>query len=227
MSKKKNLNSSTLKTAQKSTPKNDSSQLTSKQVKGCLIFFAIFILIWIIFLVIATTTNSNRKAISSHSNSLVTESINLNEDSLEKKEIFANDEVVNRFITEFNEKTLFEITNVSKGNIRTKYFGYANNRYLEMLNANDALAESFCLTINGGFQESDKEEMIDVFKEAIKVFDDTISDDELNEMLMNLAQSNKIVDYSIGQHIKITYVPIQKLSYVSPCRIDVYVDNYK
>ena len=36
---------------------------------------------------------------------------------------YAEDQAVNRFFSEFNAQSAFEITDISKGNIRTKYFG--------------------------------------------------------------------------------------------------------
>ena len=67
----------------------------------------------------------------------------------EPEVIYAEDDVVNRFISEFNEKTKYEMTDISKGNIRTKFFAYANDCYMEMINANDAAAECFSISING------------------------------------------------------------------------------
>lgn len=152
--------------------------------------------------------------------------------SVESKDnniVYAEDEVVNRFITEFNSSSSFEITDISKGNIRTKYFGHVNNRYLEMINANDAGAASFCLTINGGQKESDKQEMLAVFRESVKVFDPSISDEESNAAINDFVGNDVLVEgYAIGSHIIITYVPSKELSWgTSKCRIDMAVDNYK
>lgn len=142
--------------------------------------------------------------------------------------MFAEDAVVNRFISEFNEKSQYAITEISKGNIRTKYFGYANGRYLEMINANEAAAEAFCLTINGG-QDDAKQSMYEVFREAVKILDTSISDDDIDAVLAEFDEKDVLIEgYQIGNSITVTYVPTKELSYgKNSCRIDISCSNYK
>lgn len=143
--------------------------------------------------------------------------------------IYAEDEVVNRFIAEFNTTSIYEITDISKGNIRTKYFGYANGRYLEMINANDAGAEAFCLKINGGQEITDKQSMYEVFREAVKILDPSITDEMINTALTEFDNKDVLIEgYTIGESIVVTYVPIKELSYgKNSCRIDISATNYK
>lgn len=142
---------------------------------------------------------------------------------------YAEDEVVNRFITEFNSNSKYEITDISKGNIRTKYFGSVNGRYLEMINANDAYAAAFCLTINGGQEVSDKQTMYEVAREAIKVLDPSITDEMIDTALAEFDNKDVLIEgYILGDSITITYVPIKELSYgKTSCRLDVVASNYK
>lgn len=142
---------------------------------------------------------------------------------------YAEDEVVNRFITEFNNNSTYEITNISKGNISTKYFGYANGRYLEMINANNSGAAAFCLTINGGQEASDKQTMYEVFSEAIKVLDPLITNEMINTALAEFDNKDVLIEgYTLGDSITITYVPTKELSYgKTSCRLDVSASNYK
>ena len=143
--------------------------------------------------------------------------------------IYAEDEVVNRFITEFNNNTAYEITDISKGNIRTKYFGYANGRYLEMINANGAGAEAFCLDINGGQEATDKQTMYEVFREAVKILDPSITDEMIDTALAEFDNKDVLMEgYVLGDSITVTYVPTKELSYgKNPCRIDISASNYK
>ena len=143
--------------------------------------------------------------------------------------VYADDEVVNRFISEFNGQSAFEITEISKGNIRTKYFGSANGRYLEMINANDAGAEAFCLTINGGQEDADKQSMYEVFGEAVKVLDPSITDDMIDTAISEFNNKDALIEgYELGDSITITFVPIKELSYgKNSCRIDIYAADYK
>ncbi len=142
---------------------------------------------------------------------------------------YAEDTVVNRFITEFNKNSAYEITDISKGNIRTKYFGYANGRYLEMINANDAGAEAFCLTINGGQEASDKQTMYEVFREAVKILDPSVTDEMIDAALAEFDNKDVLIEgYTLGDSIIVTYVPIKELSYgKNSCRIDISASNYK
>ena len=143
--------------------------------------------------------------------------------------IYAEDEVVNRFITEFNNNTAYEITDISKGNIRTKYFGYANGRYLEMINANGAGAEAFCLNISGGQEATDKQTMYEVFREAVKILDPSITDEMIDTALAEFDNKDALIEgYVLGDSITVTYVPTKELSYgKNPCRIDISASNYK
>lgn len=147
----------------------------------------------------------------------------------EEMVIYAKDDVVNRFITEFNAVSSMEITDISQGNIRTKYFGYANGRYLEMINANGAGAEAFCLTINGGQEHSDKQAMYEVFREAVKILDPTITDEMIDAALTEFDTKDVLIEgYRMGDSLSITYVPTKELSYgKNSCRIDIYASNFK
>ena len=144
--------------------------------------------------------------------------------------IYAEDEVVNRFISEFNEKTKYEMTDISKGNIRTKFFAYANNCYIEMINANDTAAECFSISINGGKEISERDEMFDVFAETIKVLDPSVTEEKITEVVNYLkAEQYMVSAYVVSDKVIVeTYVPIVELSYgKSDCRIDVISGDYK
>ena len=215
--------------------------LRKKNIKP-IVKYAIIAVAWLVFLTVglnadneapvqndSTTSSYAESSQEDKQNSSSTGSVSTETSSVVKLTTYAADEVVNRFINEFNSNSTYEITNIRKGNIRTKYFGYANNRYLEMINANDAGAQAFCLTINGGQTELDKQAMFEVFKESIKILDSSITDDVINDTLTKFNDSEFITsNYRIGKHITVTYIPIVKLSSgISPCRIDISASNYK
>lgn len=207
--------------------------------------FGIILVTWILYLVIAivggsddrnNTTIKSAKETSQTSTVEEFESSNISKDTNEvNKEdtsniiAYAEDKVVNKFITEFNSNSSFEITDISKGNIRTKYFGYANGRYLEMINANDAAAEAFCVTINGGQEENDKQLMYETFKEVIKTLDPSITDDTIDSTLTEFDERDVMIEgYAISDSITVTYVPTKEQSYgKNSCRIDISASNYK
>ena len=144
--------------------------------------------------------------------------------------VYAEDDVVNRFISEFNGKTKYKMTDISKGNIRTKFFAYANDCYIEMINANDAAAECFSVKINGGQEIADRDRMFEVFAETLKVLDSTITEDIITKTVDYLKSEQYMVsDYIISDTVTVeTYVPIVELSYgKNSCRIDVISSDYR
>lgn len=144
--------------------------------------------------------------------------------------VYAEDDVVNRFISEFNGKTKYKMTDISKGNIRTKFFAYANDCYIEMINANDAAAECFSVKINGGQKIADRDRMFEVFAETLKVLDSTITEDIITKTVDYLKSEQYMVsDYIISDTVTVeTYVPIVELSYgKNSCRIDVISSDYR
>ena len=207
--------------------------LRNKKMKPA-VKYSIIAVMWLLVFVIGIT-NNNEAEIQQNDVSAYTESIQSTESVNEPTEIstidntYADDDVVNRFITEFNEQSTFEITEISKGNIRTKYFGSANGRYLEMINANGAGAEAFSLTINGGQEAADKQSMYEVFREAVKILDPSITDAMIDAALKEFDDKDVLIEgYALGDSITITYVPIKELSYgKTSCRIDIYASNYK
>lgn len=198
----------------------------------------IIVIAWILYLGIGVSGNGNRNTHDSEtgiSQPIISEKDVLADNTeqasndVTSDSAFAEDAVVNRFIGEFNSNSRYEITGIIKGNIRTKYFGYANGRYLEMINANDAVAGAFCLTINGGQDNATKLSMYEVFRDAIKILDSTIADDDIDAVLAEFDEKDVLVEgYQMGDNITITYVPTKELSYgKSSCRIDISCSNYK
>lgn len=143
---------------------------------------------------------------------------------------YASDDVVNRFINEFNKYSDFDMSNISKGNIRTKFFAYANDCYVEMINANDAAAECFSISINGGKETTDRTKMLEVAADVIKVLDPSIDDSKIAQTITHLEGEQYMVnDYKITEDVLVeTYVPIVELSYgKSDCRIDIISYDFK
>ena len=85
------------------------------------------------------------------------------------------------------------MTDISKGNIRTKYFAYANNCYLEMINATDAGAEAFCISYSFG-----------------------ATDEEIEKTIADFTTNNDgdymIEGYETNSSITCTYCPTKELS---------------
>ena len=153
----------------------------------------------------------------------------VNKDEKPSQPTYAEDSVVNCFIAEFNNNAGYDFSDIRKGNIKTKYYAYANNCYVEILNANDAYAKFFSVSINGGKETSDRDRMFAVFKQVVKTLDSSITDAQINSAIEYLkSQQYMVSDYKISNSVTVeTYKPIVELSYgKSDCRIDVTSSNY-
>ena len=151
------------------------------------------------------------------------------EDTGNQEMVYAEDSVVNRFINEYNTINADDqITAAERGNIRTKYFVTIGGLYTELLNANGSAAESFCVTINAGNTDADKEPLLKAFTRVAKVLEPDIEDAVLQAGIKELTGDETIKTITIGKTLKVTYVPSVELSYGrNNYRIDVEASNYK
>lgn len=201
---------------------------------------------WGVYLFFGATGNSdtnsnNNIAGTLPSSSVITESENIllgdiqpsesasNADEMDNSLQYAQDVIVNRFITEFNNTYNDNIIDISKGNIRTKYYGQIRSTRLEMINANDATAGAFSISIYGGREESDREAMFESFREIVKILEPALTDDKISTVINELVTGNTLVEkYPLGSTMLITYVPTKELSYgKNGCRVDIYAYDYK
>ena len=143
--------------------------------------------------------------------------------------LYAEDIVVNRFITEFNNTYDDDIVEISKGNIRTKYFGKIRDTRIEMINANDAGAKAFSVTIYGGREVSDRDAMFAAFKEVVKILEPLLSDDAITGAIDELIAGDSLTEnYQLGSTMLVTYVPTKELSSgKNACRVDILAYDYK
>ena len=99
-----------------------------------------------------------------------------------------------------------------------------------MINANDAAAECFSISINGGKEPADRRKMLEVATDVIKVLDLSIDDNKIAQTITYLEGEQYMVsDYKITEDVFVeTYVPIVELSYgKSDCRIDIISYDFK
>lgn len=92
---------------------------------------------------------------------------------------YAEDSVVNDFIVAYNAISGSPIESVSKGNIRTKYFGYSYGYYLQLLHANNTGKISIDINETNENADVGVPGMRDVFHDAAKTIDPSLSDDDI------------------------------------------------
>ncbi len=218
--------------------------LRKKEMKPAL-KYGIIAAAWIVYLVIGIAGGSgdSSKPTEQPSTPAVVESTQTSSESTEESEAptvteadpveeavsYADDVVVNRFITEFNDAYSDDIHDISKGNIRTKYYGYVRDTRLEMINANGAAAEAFSVSIYGGQDVSDRDAMFAAFKEIAKVLEPSLTDEAISAAVDELIAGDVLTEnYQVGNTLAVTYVPTKELSYgKNDCRVDILASDYK
>lgn len=126
--------------------------------------------------------------------------------------IYANDPVVNQFIIDYNAITTSAFTDISKGNIKTKYMAYSYGYYLELLDANDT--GKIAVTINKTNDNANVgvSGMKEVFHDVAKSIDSSLSDDGINSYFDQLVSNTMMVENDTLGTIKVTFIPDAKLS---------------
>ena len=144
------------------------------------------------------------------------------QEELVEETVYAEDELVNRFITGVT------IKDISKGNIRTKFFGYIGNCCVEMLNGGNGFSISYKFnTKDGALSE---EEIFEVLTNCLKVFGAT--EGEINQTILDLTENNQgdymVSNYKTNDNITCLYSPNKELSSgFSYGRIEVLCTSYK
>lgn len=149
----------------------------------------------------------------------------LTKDEIQKS--FGN-ELVYKFISEYNAISKYPLHDIERGNIRTKYFGYSNDCWIEMLDATEAASGDFNITINGGNKKESIQKMFTVFPTMISVLNKSLSEEKIQDALKTIKASKYKTEIEIGYSIIVEYFPSVKLSYgYSDARIDIRCRYYK
>ena len=107
----------------------------------------ILILLCILTLVACDSSKINEESKDEKNIEENTNNKNLSNDKNKDEKLnYAEDEVVNNFIANYNSFSNSPIDNIEKGNIRTKYFGETFGYFLEMINSSDT--NKISVTIN-------------------------------------------------------------------------------
>ncbi len=184
----------------------------------------LIIVTWLFYISILGQSASNQ-------NNHIGNSLTLTSGSYSTNDIeYVKDPVINHFIREFNEKyPESQITDISKGNIKTKYSARVDGRGIEMINATKS-AGYLSIAISGGDTVEGQEEMYDVFRKMVQIVDPTISIDDINETISYLKPQKHHTENSsnirVGKNISINYFPLIP-DVNSGTRIDMHIYNYR
>lgn len=125
---------------------------------------------------------------------------------------YADDIIVNKFISEYNSISESGFTEIKQGNIKTKYFAYSHGYYCELLNSN--ASGKICVTINETNENASDGVggMRNIFRDVIKAIDKTIVDEEIYNCFDSLLLDGYLKSgISLGDAI-ITFCPDKELS---------------
>lgn len=186
----------------------------------------IIAIMWVAFLIMAYSSpndsnNVSNNTVNTVSNATITEDIG-------KTNEFAEDDIINQFISSFKEKSSMELNNIEKGNIKTKYFVHINGKYTQLLNATTATAKVFEITINGNNNDESVNEIADIYREVAKILDSSITDEKIQETINTYIIPKDVSrEFSLNEQIHVKFFPITELSWgKSDCRIEITTTQY-
>lgn len=137
---------------------------------------------------------------------------------------YAKDELINKFINEYNAIAKYQMQDISKGNIRTKYHCKVNGCWIEMINATEAAAEAFTISINSGNSEGADEKAFAVFSDMAKVFDPELTDEKVSSAIALTENGEK---YDLSDEFTVVYSPSVEVSWgKTDYKIEITAKNY-
>lgn len=139
------------------------------------------------------------------------EETSLTEKPAEQEEKYVDDEVVNAFISEYNAISESPFNDITKGNIRTKFYAHSYGYYLELLHANDTDNINVTITETNDTADAGVSGMRDVFHDCVAVIDKNVSDDEIYDYFDNLVSQEYMAEDTIGT-VAVKYFPDKELS---------------
>ena len=155
-----------------------------------------------------SSNNDSTSSLSNEEDIVIQDNI---PESTEEPVIYAQDEVVNQFIIKYNAITNSEFTDISKGNISTKYYANSYGYYCELLNTADT--DKINVIINETNENADigVSGMRDIFHDISVTIDPSLSDEEVYAYFDELVSSEYIKEDVLGS-MGIRYVPDKELS---------------
>lgn len=127
--------------------------------------------------------------------------------SQEEEIKYAADEVVNKFIIDYNSFSNSPIVDIEKGNIRTKYYGTTYGYWIEMIHANDT--DKIAVSIGKTNENANvgMDGMKEVFHDVIKAITPDLSDEDINDYFDNLIGNEYRVTEEAFHQFEVSFFP--------------------
>lgn len=132
---------------------------------------------------------------------------------------YADDNIINQFIINFSNIAGYELTNIKKGNIRTKYHCYANDIYVELLNATETVSKTFNISYSFSSQIQEfryltNDEIYGFLTDCLKTLGASENDilKTINDLTINNKGNYMKNNYEVNNSITLNYYPTKELS---------------
>ena len=117
-----------------------------------------------------------------------------------KKKFYEKDEVINQFISDFNQSQDVEISDISEGNIKQKAYAHIGTVQIEMLNSYEAAARRYNMSIFGGRTNEDTEAMLGAFRKVAIVLDPNLTSEQIEEVISAWREKTMLAsDITLGE----------------------------
>lgn len=104
--------------------------------------------------------------------------------------VYADDSVVNEFITSYNAISSSPFADIENGNIRTKNFAYSHTYYFELLHADDTDKIDVTITETNDNADVGVKGMKDAFREVVLAINPSLSSEEIDAYFDNMVSGN-------------------------------------
>ncbi len=108
----------------------------------------------------------------------------------ESDTVLADDSVVNDFISSYNAISSSPLTDIEKGNIRTKYYAYSYTYYFELLHADDTDKIDVTITETNDNADEGVKGMRDAFRDVVLAINPSLSSEEIDAYFDNMVSGN-------------------------------------
>lgn len=159
---------------------------------------------WILTIVVANNNDNDDSA--SNNSSVISE-----ETAQDEKAYYENDEVVNQFISNYNDISSSPFSDIKKGNVNEKCFANSYGYYCELLHAADT--DKIVVKINETYDNyTGIAKMRDVFHDTVLSIDSNLTDDEIYAFFDELVEENAHVERTYLGKTAIEFKPEAELS---------------
>lgn len=143
-----------------------------------------------------------------------------------KSNMPSKDEIIDRFVAAYNARYSDKITDIRRGNIRTKYSGTIKGYSIDMINANNAAAESFNVTINNKHEEPCSDDIYEIYGNILRIIDSALTDTQIYDSISTLKNTQQLSQFQLND-ISVDYAPMIDQPCQAASHLGIRSKNYK